>query len=56
MDGSVVDVGSAFDRPLTAGPRRIQVRAPGYAALHVALAGPSEEELVLRLPLLAYLE
>ena len=40
VDGSVVDVGSAFDRPLAAGPRRIQVRAPGYVTFDTTVTVP----------------
>lgn len=47
--------GRILAQPAT-GRTSFAVSAPGHAMLGVALAGPSEEELVLRLPQLAFLE
>jgi len=37
VDGRRVGVGSAFDLPIAAGARRVQVRAPGYTAFDTVL-------------------
>lgn len=47
--------GRILAQPVT-GRTGFDVRAPGYATLRVALAAPPAEDLVFRLPLLAFLE
>src|SRR5262245_9915197 len=47
--------GRILGKPAT-GRTSFEVRAPGYATLEMALDAPHEEELVVRLPRLAFLE
>jgi hypothetical protein len=37
IDGRRVGVGSVFDLKLAAGPRRLQIRAPGYQAFDTTI-------------------